>query len=644
MAWICAGKTSEPDIFRSSMLSDFQRLSFWNVIRILLKLGSLFLGVTLAGLAIWAYQLGIDHNPAFGPKRIGLLLIGIGFLLWSIWDWIGPRWTATNTAVWRAFCSIPLIHTASALFHSIHEKIWRFSWLPKVVRSSKRICHSPLVTWMGKHWMGLSLGIVSVLAVAVYVWIFSAGRMIIPPTGTRYYSWLADAFQERQFHLLTQPSRGLLNLPNPYDYRLRSEVNYIWDVSLYDGKYFLYWGPVPGLVALLLQSLSSEMVRDSLLVLGFVSGGFLFAALLLFAIWRRFGNLFPGWGYLGGLLAVGLNVPMVWLLTRPAIYEASIAGGQFFLLAGLFWGFLAISRPNLNKGFLALAGVSWSLAAGTRVNLIPAILFLSFMVIWRIYQIKEWKLRSVIFPGLVFGLPLFIGAVFLAWYNYVRFDSIFEFGHRYQLTGPALPDGYDRVTSTAYVIPNLYNYFFRLPNYGGEFPFVTIPWEKSWPFFIRLPQDYYSAEPVAGILWLVPVTGLALLVLIRFTWLKIDQSLPERSSHMQDEDRSILSWLNIALAGSGCLQFVLLLGFISSSERYLADFALIAILFSTILIVQIEARFRIKKIQRNSLATLWMVSAGLTVIFAVVVSVSGYAHGFERINPGLYYQLLSLFQ
>jgi hypothetical protein len=433
-------------------------------------------------------------------------------------------------------------------------------------------------------------------------------------------------------------------LPNPYDYRLRSEVNYIWDASLYDGKYYLYWGPVPGLMVLFFQWLSSEMVRDSLLVFGFVCGAFVFAALLLSAIWRRYGSVLPRWVYIGGLLAVALNVPMVWLLTRPAIYEASIAGGQFFLLAGLYWGFLAVSRSELDKGFLALAGVSWALAAGTRINLIPAILFLSLMVIWRLYQVKGRKLLSIIVPGLAFILPLVVGTIVLAWYNYARFDSIFEFGHRYQLTGPALPGGDYLVTSLAYSFPNLFNYLFRLPGLGGEFPFVTIPWEKSWPFFIQLPQDYYSAEPVAGILLLVPVIGLALLVFIRFVWLKIDQSLPEESTLLQDSDRSLLGWLNLSLAGSGCLQLALLLMFISSSLRYLADIALIAILLSTVFIAQIGTRFRLEKLQQGMLRAFWIASAGLTAIFAVMVNISGYALGFERNNPELYYRLLNFFQ
>ena len=148
---------------------------------------------------------------------------------------------------------------------------------------------------------------------------------------------------------------------------------------------------------------------------------------------------------------------------------------------------------------------------------------------------------------------------------------------------------------------------------------------------------------MAGILWLVPVTGLALVIFIRYLWLKVDQSLPQRSALLKDEDRSLLSWLHISLAGSGILQLVLLLVFISSSLRYLADFTLIGILLVTIFIAQISASFQLEKFRRGLLATLWLGASGLTAIFAIIVNISGYALGFERNNPALYHFIERLF-
>jgi hypothetical protein len=66
---------------------------------------------------------------------------------------------------------------------------------------------------------------------------------------TRYYDRQADAFLAGSLSLLEKPPAELLALANPYDYHNREGLGYLWDASLYRGKYYLYWGPVPALVA-----------------------------------------------------------------------------------------------------------------------------------------------------------------------------------------------------------------------------------------------------------------------------------------------------------------------------------------------------------------------------------------------------------
>src|SRR3984893_16414151 len=84
--------------------------------------------------------------------------------------------------------------------------------------------------------------------ILIYIWVVTAGTITSWPVyTTNYYDMLADAFLHGQTHLLVEPDPRLLELPDPYDpianmrYRLH-------DLSLYQGKYYLYWGPVPGLL------------------------------------------------------------------------------------------------------------------------------------------------------------------------------------------------------------------------------------------------------------------------------------------------------------------------------------------------------------------------------------------------------------
>src|SRR5690606_32940493 len=128
-------------------------------------------------------------------------------------------------------------------------------------------------------------------------------------------------------------------------------------------------------------------------------------------------------------------------------------------------------------------------------------------------------------PAFVFAiLPLALIAVSLSWYNYNRFGSIFEFGHRYQLTGPALTANYSDISSLQYIIPNAYSYILRPPSFNEEFPFFTLPNIKKemWPPFITLPKHYNYTEPTAGFLIIIPIISLAILLFIRFCWLAIN--------------------------------------------------------------------------------------------------------------------------
>ena len=104
-------------------------------------------------------------------------------------------------------------------------------------------------------------------------------------------------------------------------------------------------------------------------------------------------------------------------------------------------------------------------------------------------------------------IPLALWGGGLAWYNAARFGSIFETGHRFQLTGPALPANYSQVASIAYILPNLYNLLARpLVFEWNSFPFVFTPYLTGamWPGFIRIVDPYYFSEPIAGILLAVP--------------------------------------------------------------------------------------------------------------------------------------------
>jgi hypothetical protein len=179
------------------------------------------------------------------------------------------------------------------------------------------------------------------------VWIVSAGYEGMPQYSDNY-SRLATGFLHGELGFLVRPSPQLLALPDPYD--PVANHFYRWhDAVLYNGRYYLYWGPVP---ALLIAAVSGAIgdrtptIGDQYLVIAFVLGTTVLAAILITQIRARFFPRQPVWSAALPILSLGLGTPVMYMLARGAVYEAAIASGQFFLMAGLVAAWFGLSGPR----------------------------------------------------------------------------------------------------------------------------------------------------------------------------------------------------------------------------------------------------------------------------------------------------------
>src|SRR5512145_19853 len=84
---------------------------------------------------------------------------------------------------------------------------------------------------------------ISILFVLVcYVWLGSFGLFNHLPTITAYYDKLATAFSHGSLSLEEQPDPALLALEDPFDRSAWQGINVPTDYSIYDGKFYLYFG------------------------------------------------------------------------------------------------------------------------------------------------------------------------------------------------------------------------------------------------------------------------------------------------------------------------------------------------------------------------------------------------------------------
>jgi len=470
----------------------------------------------------------------------------------------------------------------------------------------------------------------------VYVWFISLGLWTTWPARSAYYSLLAQGFLKHELSLPVEPSKELLALSNPYDPAQHIAVEVPPDFSLYKGKFYLYWGPVPALILAALKLLIPKDLPDLYLVFGFSCGLFLWQTQLVISIWDRYFQSLPKWILVMLLLLVGLSVPSAWMLGRAEIYEAAILGGQFFVMAGFSAALSAVMRKPSADFKLVIAGISWSLAIGTRLTLILPISFLMLMVIYQIWMNGTVSPKILLRKALYLGSPVLIGVALLAWYNWARFGSPSETGFTYQLAGTYIQKHLHEVMSYRYFVQNIYNYFLVPPQIHDQFPFVFSNGGNIQSIlpFLDLP-DFYNTNPVTGLIYIVPF--------IFFSALSVVKRKPlHRTGIQPPETDPHFVWLTRTLVGCILIALVFLLVFFWAAMRYVMDFMPMLMLLSIIGYCQGYTSAKARGWERYMVAA-GILIVGLSISVSLLLGISSSLKLFERKNPALLSWFIELF-
>lgn len=531
-----------------------------------MRIGIGVIGIGLFVTTLFANQFGLDNNPVWGLRRWLAFLLGI-FIL-----------------------TIALFYREDNFLGSL--------------------LHTPT----GQTNLAITgLGTVVIL---VYVWYVSIGLWTTFPNETSYYDLLATAFRNGQTHVDVAPDPALLALENPYDPSTREGIPLLWDATLYNGKYYLYWGPAPALALAVFKLFTPQEVGDKVITFLFTVGTFIFAVLLVLDIWKKYFSSVPRWQVLVGMLFMGLANPTLYILIEARIYEAAIISGQFFLLGGLYWFFNAIATPSRSR--LALSGAFLALAVGSRTTLVPAVAFISLlMLIWVIKTHRE----QFISLTLAFALPLAIGAIAYGGYNFSRFGSVTEFGLRHQITSYNLYESLDETFSTAYIPPNLYKTLFNALEKREIFPYY-FPTRWSGPDWLEkeYPRFYLLlGEGITGIL-----TASPFLLFVVWAWGNKDKTF---------------RWILFTLTGVSFITFLTLQIFFFTTMRYLLD------LIPALSLLAVTGFWQgLAQLKDNRLYMIGTTIAGVSLIaysiaISLILPISGHMEAFRVFNPELLKQL-----
>lgn len=554
-------------------------------------------GVVASSTAILASQLGLDRSPGWGNARLALLVVGV------------------------------LLCVTGALLYYWGNRSDRRSGQPPSRPRSGAIGTAlagalPVLGWI--------LTGLTTAGIAGYVlWYTSAAHFPTFPAVHNDYADLGDAFLHGQLALLEKPSPALEALPNPYDPIQRGNVPFRWDASYFQGRYYLYWGPVPALVSAALELVIGAPPSGSLLV------GLAYLGLLgVFAIYlvRTLERLQAArLGFSIGLFAAiaFVNLPLLFQLGQARIYEASILYGQFFLLAGLLaWD---IYTATNRSAWLVAAGLGWGLAVGCRYNLVfSSAIFTGFAVWW---LIRKGPRREAWLRIATLGAPMLGCLVALALYNYARFGSFTETGMAYQLSFGA---SQDLSYSLGDIPSSLYIYFLYPVTTAGTFPFVrTVLFDPArLPAWLGMPADRVFDHVIFGTLPAVPAFGLLALA---FPLVVLRMRSPGTAESGGNAREGFALWMLAAAAAS---QILYLAVFFYAAERYVGDFYLSVTLIITIVVIRLDAeikdgRLRLALWVLVTALAIWTIAIGYFGAFSVPPKT------FDSANPTLYAHLAS---
>jgi hypothetical protein len=477
---------------------------------------------------------------------------------------------------------------------------------------------------------GLPPGMFIVLAVAAfYVWTATSSQydFIWGTKKSDHYNLLAEGFLEGHLYLAVDPPKELLALKNPLDPKANAPYR-MHDVSLYNGHYYVYFGPVPVITLYLpWRIITGWSIPNNLAVIIYLMAGYIFSCLLLFTLLSAAGVQISWLQKRLVVIALGLCQTAPIILRRAYMYETAVAAGFCFLLAGFYFLARYVFAEKPRMWHAMAAGLFLGFTPGCRPNYAAVV-----AVAAAGYFIYQWRSRGVRGRELVrelclFGGPIAFCGLALAWYNYARFGNPLNVGQIYQLVGSDVDRGMSVHLSA--LLPGLYRFLLQTPIRVHHFPFFELATAGNFGSELWPPQTDHM-EPVTGILTTSPlcIVGLAL------PWL-----LWRFRSKFGPPLRFVLLTIYLSVLAN---MVAIVMTVYRVTQRYEVDFAPSLLLLSLFAVIYLIARIEQKNYRHAAIAGF----AGVIVFSAVVqagLSINAYDNQLMERNVTAFTELASYF-
>ena len=349
------------------------------------------------------------------------------------------------------------------------------------------------------------------LVIAVYSFYGYTTGFLRQGGGGYYYAKLGGAFADGQTYLHEKPPQELLTLSNPYDPKVREEkkVRYFWDMSLHNGKYYVYFGPVPAVIPWLpVKWITGFSLADYSIVMFYSLLGTFALLMLLYLIANKLkpSSMNISWfntiWFIAALpICFGTTIPS--LIKSPTVYQAAIGGAYAYIALGLLCLWLGYAEQKRHPIiWKLLASLCFGLAAGCRFFHAASVVILFFC--W-LSQYERKTIKAWLKEGVLLVAPYLAVMVAIFTYNFIRFGSAFETGNAYQLT---TRDQQSLAGQWSYTYFNEYSMAYLFDTVPKEFLF---PWHENFGRF-STNQQFGMVTHDSFVLW--SILGLFLLKIL----------------------------------------------------------------------------------------------------------------------------------
>lgn len=357
----------------------------------------------------------------------------------------------------------------------------------------------------------------------------------------------------------------LETLENPYDISQR-QVNgtyYLFDIAYYNQKYYQYYT-----ILINLWILPFRLLTGNYFDMSIYAASVLFVMILVSSIFyqkiveKYIKRCSPFHYYLG--YTAFLVVTGIFAHSRGTVYDMQICFGEIFFLLSL--NLLMKLEQTTKKEYVwyFLLGGTTALIVLSKANMI--VLYIPIVYeFWKLMKKKNYDPKEIGKRIGVTSILLIILAIFQMGYNYARFDSILEFGPKYQLT----------VSDMRYGI----NLSLNRLGYGVMMALFSMPSVSPFTFpFIREGDVYYDIAGFNEQMFRHYTIGLLAIPLLYGIFLKGNRKQIE-------ENKELFSFIRVLKVTSVLFLLVTII-FAGVANHYLTDIRMLLTICSILLFLK----------------------------------------------------------